>query len=301
MSTCGPHFAALDAKLIEAISTLFNSRNDDLAKRLINVKETAVKKEAGRLKGRQLLWTVYEYYKVDPKSAVLSKMIDLAKTKLHGDKLAEFLATWDDVMIHIDESTVDADLKGSIFEQQTEQSVKMTEYFKMCQRAPEGHENRTYRLLYDSAKLIVNTERYKTNRDRRQTTEYDLVPDPSRGRIRECKKGDLHKEDADKCERKAKKREKSAKLSKKDKPDTDQPPLCRFLLGKCQEGNGCEFRHSKKTQRVVMAVGLSGPGPNSQDQKHTVCRQFSERGSCSFGDACKFFHDASISTEKPRT
>ena len=49
-----------------------------------------------------------------------------------------------------------------------------------------------------------------------------------------------------------------------------------------------------------MAVGLSGPGPSSQNQKHIVCRQFSERGSCSFGDACKFFHDASISTVRPR-
>ena len=72
-------------------------------------------------------------------------------------------------MIHIDEGIVDTDLKGSIFEQQMEKFVEMTEYFKMYQRAPEGHENRMYKLLYDSAKLIVNTERYKTNRGRRQT------------------------------------------------------------------------------------------------------------------------------------
>ena len=48
-----------------------------------------------------------------------------------------------------------------------------------------------------------------------------------------------------------------------------------------------------------MAVGLAGPGPDSQNQKHIVCRQFSERGSCSFGDRCKFFHDASIPIGKP--
>ena len=41
-------------------------------------------------------------------------------------------------MTHIDESTVDTDLKSSIFEQQMEKFVKMTEYLKMCQRAPEG-------------------------------------------------------------------------------------------------------------------------------------------------------------------
>ena len=36
-------------------------------------------------------------------------MVDLMKTKMHGDKLAEFLAMWDNVMIHTDESIVDAD------------------------------------------------------------------------------------------------------------------------------------------------------------------------------------------------
>ena len=169
MSMCEPHFAALGAKLIEAINTLLN-RNDDLARQKINMKETAVKKEAGRLKGRQLRWTVYEYYKVDPKSAVLFEMIDLAKTKLHGDKLAEFVATCDNVMIHIGESIVDADLKGSISEQQMEKSVEIIEYFKMYQQAPEGHGNRMDKFLYDPAKPIVNTERYKMNRDRRQTT-----------------------------------------------------------------------------------------------------------------------------------
>ena len=64
MNMCEPHFAALDAKLVEAINTLLSSRNDDLARQLVNVKEAAVKKEAGRLKG-------------SPKSSVLFKMIVL--------------------------------------------------------------------------------------------------------------------------------------------------------------------------------------------------------------------------------
>ena len=82
----------------------------------------------------------------------------------------------------------------------------------MYQRALEGHDNRTYKFLYDSAKFIANTERYKTNRDRRQTTEYDFVPDPSW----KNKRGDPHKDAAERYERKVKKREKAAKLPKKD-------------------------------------------------------------------------------------
>ena len=82
MSMCEPHSVALDAKLIEAINTILNSRNDDLARQLTNMKETAVKKEAGRLQGKQLLWTDYEYYNVDPKSAVLFKIQDLAQISI---------------------------------------------------------------------------------------------------------------------------------------------------------------------------------------------------------------------------
>ena len=80
----------------------------------------------------------------------------------------------------------------------------------MYQRAPEGHEHRTYKCLNESAKVIVNTERYKTNRDRRQTTEYDFVPGPKR-------KNDSIKGAGEKHERKIKKREKDAKPPKKNK------------------------------------------------------------------------------------
>ena len=48
-----------------------------------------------------------------------------------------------------------------------------------------------------------------------------------------------------------------------------------------------------------MAVGLTGPGLDYQNQKHIVCRQFSERGSCSFGDRYNISRDASISTGNP--
>ena len=99
--------------------------------------------------------------------------------------------------------------------------MKLSKYFEMYQRALEGHEHRTYIFLYDSAKVIGNTERYKTNRDSRQTTEYDLAPDPKL-------KNDSIKGAGEKYERKIKKREKDAKPPKKDKPDPSKTPLCRF-------------------------------------------------------------------------
>ena len=82
--------------------------------------------------------------------------------------------------------------------------------------------------IYDSAKLIVNTERYKTNRDRRQTTEYDFDHDAKR-------KNDSIKGAGEKYERKIKRREKDAKPPKKDKSESSKTPLCRFLFRKCRK------------------------------------------------------------------
>ena len=50
-----------------------------------------------------------------------------------------------------------------------------------------------------------------------------------------------------------------------------------------------------------MAVGLTGPGPDPQNQKNVICRQFLERGSCNFGDRCEFSHDSSIFVKKPNS
>ena len=57
----------------------------------------------------------------------------------------------------------------------------------------------------------------------------------------------------------------------------------------------------KPNESYVMAVGLTGPGPDPQNQKNVIRRQFMERGSCTFCDRCKFFHDPSIPAGNPNS
>eukprot|EP00972_Heterocapsa_arctica_P040468 5961418-Heterocapsa_arctica.AAC.1 len=39
----------------------------DLTKRIFNMKERCIKEHGKKIQGRQLLWTIYEFFNVDPK------------------------------------------------------------------------------------------------------------------------------------------------------------------------------------------------------------------------------------------
>eukprot|EP00972_Heterocapsa_arctica_P099040 14615691-Heterocapsa_arctica.AAC.1 len=58
----------LDAKLTEAINVMMTGMTSDLAKPIFNMKEKCIKEHGKNIEGRQLLWTIYEVFKVDPNS-----------------------------------------------------------------------------------------------------------------------------------------------------------------------------------------------------------------------------------------
>eukprot|EP00972_Heterocapsa_arctica_P108695 16005565-Heterocapsa_arctica.AAC.1 len=56
MGEFGEEFDQLDAKLTKAIHLAVEGRNDDLAKRLFNLKESYITDFQEKVKGRQLMW-----------------------------------------------------------------------------------------------------------------------------------------------------------------------------------------------------------------------------------------------------
>eukprot|EP00972_Heterocapsa_arctica_P043750 6458115-Heterocapsa_arctica.AAC.1 len=70
MGEFGEELDQLDAKLTKVINTAMDGRTDDLAKRLFNLKESYIKDFQDKVKGRQLLWVIYDSYRVDPNSGV---------------------------------------------------------------------------------------------------------------------------------------------------------------------------------------------------------------------------------------
>eukprot|EP00972_Heterocapsa_arctica_P000888 123796-Heterocapsa_arctica.AAC.1 len=73
------------------------------------MKERCIKDHGKKLKGRQLLWTIYQFFKMDPNSGALFGVEDLIAIVMRGNKLDEFLAEWDRVIIHM-ENPPDSDM-----------------------------------------------------------------------------------------------------------------------------------------------------------------------------------------------
>jgi hypothetical protein len=173
IEVCAVHFSALDAKLAEAINVIILARTDDLTRQINNMKESFVKSRRVRMKGRQMLFLVYAYYRVDPSSGVLFEVEDLGNAELHQDKLAEFLAVWDNILIHMRRDP-DADLKTALFLKEVKKPHKMKEHVKNYLVAPVGSNEKTNDYLYACATDVVERERHDSNRRNRQNREYDV-------------------------------------------------------------------------------------------------------------------------------
>ena len=127
----------------------------------------------GRSRGRQMLFIVYEYFKVDPASTLLYNIKDLMETRLHGDQLSEFLAKWDNVMIPMREPLPE-NLRLALFVDQIKRSTKMQKHFEIFSYAPPGSPTRSFEYLYGAAREIVEREHMNNNRNNRKG-EYEVV------------------------------------------------------------------------------------------------------------------------------
>eukprot|EP00972_Heterocapsa_arctica_P053070 7815783-Heterocapsa_arctica.AAC.1 len=80
----------LDAKLtkvINSINLMMLGLTTDLAKRLFNLKESYINNNGQKIKGRQLMWVIYQFFAVDPSAGVLFGVKDLLEVTLTNNKL----------------------------------------------------------------------------------------------------------------------------------------------------------------------------------------------------------------------
>jgi hypothetical protein len=275
----------LDAKLTKAINLMMLGLTTDLAKRLFNLKESYIKHNGQKIKGRQLMWVIYQFFAVDPASGVLFGVEDLLEVTLSNNGLAEFLAEWDRTLIHMTDPPPEA-LRDALFIKQVKGCSKLKTEWDNYYKAPIGSETRSFEYLHNSAMQVVERERFEHARKQITGKGRDAMAAPG------GKKGDG----------KGKGKGKGTSSTNADGTpwymngtiDTRADRPCSYAAaGNCKLGDKCPWMHtpdvkSRKPGKGtdVAAAPSGGPAPNKD--RSNICRWFRDEGSCRFGKDCTF-------------
>ena len=87
-------FMALDMKLAAALSA---KASGEIGRKLLLRKE-AEYKEGRLVKGRQMLYLIHDYYKVNEEAGSMYELQDLMHVQIKGENSEGFLNTWDSVL-----------------------------------------------------------------------------------------------------------------------------------------------------------------------------------------------------------
>jgi hypothetical protein len=107
------------------------------------------------LNGRQILWLVYQRFRVHKTQAAMLTREHLFSVKLSNDSLREFLNIWDEVMLEMTDEIEEGPL-AMRFRKGLDLAAVMREYLKQydMDRFKSGEDN-DYRELYNLAQRIV--------------------------------------------------------------------------------------------------------------------------------------------------
>ena len=100
--THGPDFELLDARIASALNKIIQNTR---FKKKVSLEEMKAHKEDGFLRGRQIAYLIYEYFRVTGGNDSAENYADLFTIALRNDGIQEFDSKWDGIFIVNDENT----------------------------------------------------------------------------------------------------------------------------------------------------------------------------------------------------
>ena len=96
-----PHFEVLDARIASALNKIIHNSH---FKRRISLEEQKAQKQDRFLRGRQIAYLIYEYFRVTGANDSVENYADLFTIGLRNDDIQEFDSKWDGIFIVCDEN-----------------------------------------------------------------------------------------------------------------------------------------------------------------------------------------------------
>ena len=98
---CGkdfPNFEMLDAKIASALN---KSIPNSQLKNKVSLEEQKAQKEDQFLRGRQIVFMIYDYFRVTGAHDTVLDFADSFSVTLHKDNIQEFDTRWDEVLLSV--------------------------------------------------------------------------------------------------------------------------------------------------------------------------------------------------------
>ena len=104
-----PNFEVLDAKIASALNRIIHNTQ---FKRKVSLEEQKAQKEDHFLRGRQIAYLIYEYFRVTGANDSVENYADLFTNVLRNDDIQEFDSKWDGILLSMTKIPSDDILEG---------------------------------------------------------------------------------------------------------------------------------------------------------------------------------------------
>ena len=104
-----PNFEVLDAKIASALNRIIHNTQ---FKRKVSLEEQKAQKEYRFLRGRQIAYLIYEYFRVTGANDSVENYADLFTIVLRNDDVQEFDSKWDGILLSMTQIPSDDILEG---------------------------------------------------------------------------------------------------------------------------------------------------------------------------------------------
>ena len=104
-----PNFEVLDARIASALNKIIHNSH---FKRRISLEEQKAQKQDRFLRGRQIAYLIYEYFRVTGASDSVENCADLFTIGFRNDDIQEFDSKWDGIILSMTKILPDDILEG---------------------------------------------------------------------------------------------------------------------------------------------------------------------------------------------
>ena len=238
-----PKFEVLDARITSALNRIIHNSH---VKRRISLEEQKAQKEDRFLRGRQIAYLIYEYFRVTGAKDSVENYADLFTIGLRNDEKQEFDSKWDGIPLSMTTIPPDDILEG---------------LYKL--RIRESEKLKTVLEMYD---LEIHHKKIGPDYHRLKTMVKRCIEQDLKNRNFGARNGNY---------------ERNAVVKNQGTKQRGQRILGDFWQweanGQCSEGDTCSFRHDIN-KRAKMTQ--PNPSPNSfmQQSERNASRTRSPRG-----------------------